>query len=117
MVDDNQDLLQITKLILSTQGFEVFSATGLDEARQLLLTHPPDLLLLDVNICDEDGAGFCTELKGNAHTASLPVVLMSGDDLKKDCCKEADAFLVKPFDIMELVRQVKVLLPQRKAVA
>ena len=54
VVDDNKDLLQITQIILKAQGYIVFTATTIDDAKRKLKIHQPALLLLDVSVCDQD---------------------------------------------------------------
>ncbi len=105
VVDDNQDLLMITRIILKGKGYEAFLATSLEEAQRKIKIHQPSLVLLDVCVSDGDGRQLCYQLKSNPQTSNLRIILMSGDD---DCGKEiiADDFLPKPFDYNELIQKV-----------
>ena len=107
LVDDNQDLLLITQIILKGQGYDTFLATSIEEAERKIKIHQPSLLLLDVCMGDGDGRDFCRQLKTATATNNIHVILMSGDDckLEKDCM--GDDFLAKPFDFNELVTKVQ----------
>jgi DNA-binding response OmpR family regulator len=108
LVDDNTDLLLITQVILKGQGYEVALATTVDEAKTAIATAMPSLILMDVNLCGEDGSAFCKELKADPDTRDIKVILMSGDDdwrLVTD--SESDDFLPKPFDFNELITRVE----------
>ncbi len=107
LIDDNEDLLMITQIILKGQGYETFLATSIEEAERKIKIHQPQLLLLDVYIGDGDGRDFCRQLKSNTDTSDIHVILMSGDDLgpEKNCI--AEDFLTKPFDFNELINKVQ----------
>ncbi|MEO6069474.1 MAG: response regulator [Chitinophagaceae bacterium] len=107
LVDDNEDLLLITQIILKGQGFEVVLARSIEEAVQKIKIHQPLLILLDVFICKEDGRQFCSLLKSEVETHNIRVILMSGDDLTAEALTIADDFLPKPFDYEELVEKVQ----------
>ncbi len=106
LVDDNEDLLIITQIILKGQGYETFLATSIEVAERKIKIHKPQLLLLDVCIGDGDGRDFCRQLKSNPDTSAIHVILMSGDDfeLGRNCMN--DDFLAKPFDFNELISKV-----------
>lgn len=107
LVDDNEDLLLITQVILKSGGYTVDLAQTVEEAKAAMAAALPHLILMDVNLCGEDGAAFCRELKAAAATKDVPVLLMSGDDDHPALAGSgADGFLAKPFDFSELVDKV-----------
>jgi two-component system alkaline phosphatase synthesis response regulator PhoP len=106
VVDDNEDLLLITQIILKGQGYEIVLAKTIDEAMQKIKIHRPALILLDVFICRQDGRQFCRRIKSEAETSNIRVILMSGDDVSKEAVQIADDFLPKPFDYEELIDKV-----------
>ena len=110
LVDDNEDLVKITGLILKSEGYQVFSAGTVEGASQLIEAEKPALILLDVCICQEDGLLFCNQLKHNADTLDIKVILMSGYDYSKADWNGADDFLYKPFDFNTLTRKVAAQL-------
>ena len=111
VVDDNKDLLQITQIILKAQGYIVFTATTIDDAKRKLKIHQPALLLLDVSVCDQDdGRVYCQQLKEEASTQGIRIILMSGNEYDSAELGNADGFLLKPFDFTELTEKVTAQL-------
>jgi DNA-binding response OmpR family regulator len=117
LVDDNEDLLMITQIILKGQGYETFLATSIEEAERKIKIHRPQLLLLDVCIGDGDGRDFCRQLKSNTDTSDIHVILMSGDDIGPENNCIGNDFLSKPFDFNELIEKVKEQLSFEGALA
>lgn len=76
-------------------------AIGLDVARQ----HHPDLILLDLNLPDMDGAEYLQALRADQATAQIPVVIVSGDSVYEQHQHFSDLgvldFITKPFDISQ----------------
>lgn len=108
LVDDNDDLLLITQIILKGQGYEVILARTIEEAEHKIKLHHPPLILLDIFICEQDGREFCRQLKQEAGTKDIRVILMSGDDDHLRKAKVGDDVLPKPFNYDELVEKVRV---------
>jgi len=107
LVDDNEDLLTITQIILKAQGYDTFLATTIEDARRKIRIHQPALLLLDVSICEnDDGRLYCRQLKEEAATQGIRIILMSGNEYDSTELVGADAFLQKPFDFNELIDKV-----------
>jgi two-component system, OmpR family, response regulator VicR len=108
LVDDNQDLLLITQVILKSQGYEVALASTVQEAETAIEMGLPALILMDVNLDGEDGCAFCKVLKADPATKDIKVILMSGDDDNSLVAgSTADDFLPKPFDFSELTTRVE----------
>jgi two-component system alkaline phosphatase synthesis response regulator PhoP len=111
LVDDNEDLLKITQIILKAQGYDVFLATTIEEAACKIRIHQPALLLLDVSVCEkEDGRTYCQQLKEEAATKDIRIILMSGNEYDGHEWNGADDFLLKPFDFNMLVEKVALQL-------
>ena len=111
VVDDNEDLLQITQIILKAQGHAVFTASTIEDAGRKLKIHQPALLLLDVSVCDhDDGRLYCQQLKEEAATKGIRIILMSGNEYDRAELGLADDFLLKPFDFTELTEKVSAQL-------
>lgn len=107
LVDDNKDLLQITQLILEAQGYETILATSIEEAGPKIRICQPALILLDMCICHQnDGRVYCRQLKEEAATKGIRIILMSGNEYDGHELKDADDFLQKPFDVAELTDKV-----------
>lgn len=107
VVDDNEDLLQITQIILKAQGYDIFTATTIEDAARKVTIHQPTLILLDVSVCEnDDGRTYCQQLKEEADTKGIRVILMSGNEYDGAELGNADDFLQKPFDFAELTEKV-----------
>ena len=109
LLDDNKDLLLIVQIILKSQGYEVVQACCVEEAAQKIKIHQPSLILMDVFIKEQDGREFCSQLKHDAATDSVKVIMMSGIDAENDSLYDigADDFISKPFNYDELLEKVQ----------
>ncbi|WP_183575481.1 response regulator transcription factor [Mucilaginibacter sp. X5P1] len=110
VVDDDQDIREIILYVLESEGYQV---SGLDNGLAVVETVAqirPDILLLDVQLGDSDGRDICRELKGTLATQEIPIIMISANHgwqgiREKEC--NADDFLAKPFDIIELLAHVR----------
>lgn len=109
VIEDDADTLEIITAILTNAGYKV--TTGKDvTAVYAIEKEPPALLLIDNWLSgDKTGHDICYQLKQNPATSFIPVILISGtinlEETAERC--RADGFICKPFDIDELLRQVK----------
>jgi two-component system response regulator VicR len=113
VIDDDEDILEILNIIFQENGYDiVISSTG--EAAEHIRVIQPDIVLLDVRIVGsaKSGPEICKEIKSQLETRHLPVMLVSGETdlamIAQEC--GADSFMAKPFDIFELLSQVKEYL-------
>ena len=112
LVDDEKDMIEVTKTRLESNGFEVVCAyDGLDALNKVKEVRP-DLVLLDLFMPVMHGYEVCRNLKEDPDTKDIPVIFFSAGHRRKSCPKEAkDAgavdFVVKPFDVDELVDKIK----------
>lgn len=108
VVDDDQNILEVVKFILTSNGFDVLTlATGQD-VPEVVLHYQPNLILLDIRLPGKLGTEICKELK-QIHT-DLPIILFSAhaEEGRSPDIKVADAFIQKPFDIRNFVNSVKL---------
>ena len=118
LVDDNEDLLKITQIILKAQGYETFLATTIEEAGRKIKIHQPSLLLLDICVCvADDGREYCRLLKREVATRGIRVILMSGNEYDGHELEDADDFLQKPFDFTDLTEKVAMQLAAVQEIA
>ena len=114
LVDDDARLTSMLGDYLTAAGFEVETAHSLAQGRQALEAALPDLLVLDLMLPDGDGLDFCRNLRGEARTRRLPVLMLSarGEPMDRILGLElgADDYLAKPFEPRELQARVKALL-------
>ena len=114
VIDDNIDLTQIIRLVLTVEGYEVRVCNDLEEGLYCLYDWKPQMLLLDVNIDGEDSRSFCQKVKAEKHEA-IKVILMSGDESTLDYNEwtDADDCIAKPFDSDLLLQKISVHITQK----
>ena len=113
VVDDEQDLCEILKFNLETEGYKVDTAYSAEEALNLELKSY-SLLLLDVMMGGMSGFALAKKLKSEPSTASIPIIFLTARDTENDTVTGfnlgADDYISKPFSIREVMVRVKAVL-------
>ena len=113
VVDDEQDMLEILKFNLETEGYEVVTATSAEEALQLDIASF-DLLLLDVMMGGMSGFAMARQLKDNPATSQVPIIFLTARDTENDTVTGfnlgADDYISKPFSLREVMVRVRAVL-------
>jgi len=111
LVDDDPNIRQLVNLYLEKEGFEVSMADRGDAALKAFRQSPPDLMLLDLMLPGMDGWEVCREVR---KTSNLPIIMLTAKDETFDKVLGlelgADDYIVKPFDMKELVARIKAVL-------
>ena len=111
VVDDEQDLCEILKFNLETEGYQV--AYSAEEALEKNLARF-DLLLLDVMMGGMDGFAMAERLKSNPETAHVPIIFLTAKTDENDKVNGlnlgADDYIAKPFSIREVMARVRAVL-------
>ena len=114
VVDDEPDILELVSLHLTRAGFAVRTYPDAGRFQKSLAKTIPDLVVLDLMLPDADGLDVTKELKADARTARLPVMMLTarGEELDRVLGLEigADDYVTKPFSPKELVARVKAVL-------
>lgn len=112
VVDDDKDLLDMVGSVLSAYKMKVYclneGATFLNTLGEL----KPDVVLMDVYLGDSDGRNLCYTIKTSDHYKHIPVILYSAGYVTAASVQEAmaDEFLVKPFNIKDLINKINTLV-------
>jgi CheY-like chemotaxis protein len=114
VVDDEALIREVCADVLSSEGYTVATARNGREALDELTLRPANLVLMDIMMPVLDGLMACKELKEDARTCNIPVVLMSAAGNLKARAAEvnclADAIVSKPFDLDQLLLTVEQLV-------
>lgn len=111
VVDDDADILDMTRLVLEGGGYRVLPARGGQEALRTLEEAVPDLILLDINMPELDGWQVLRMLKVDEKTTAIPVAMfsikMEVRDKLHGMQEGAFDYIAKPFSCEELLSRVK----------
>ncbi len=113
VVDDEQDLCEILKYNLETEGYLVETANSAEEAleKDIASFH---LLLLDVMMGGMSGFQLAKQLKANPATAEIPIIFLTARDTENDTVTGfnlgADDYISKPFSIREVMVRVRAVI-------
>jgi DNA-binding response OmpR family regulator len=114
VVDDNADSVAIMQTILENRGYEVRVAPSGAEALAQLQAELPDLVLLDVMMPEVSGLQVLQQIKGDAATEKVPVILVTAkthdDDVLSGYQYGADYYITKPFTAKQLVYGIDLVL-------
>ena len=114
LIDDDARLASMVGDYLGQAGFAVEVAGSLAAGRALLAADAFDALVLDLMLPDGDGLDLCRELRGQARTRHLPLLMLTarGEPMDRILGLElgADDYLPKPFEPRELLARIKALL-------
>ena len=115
VVDDEEDVRQIMKSILSKEGYEVMIAKDADEALNLAKTNKPDLIILDYLMSGLNGVELCRALKKDNATKPIPVIMVTAYPGEKEESLSAGAvdFITKPVDKIDLMLRIRSVLRVR----
>lgn len=113
VVDDEQDLCEILKFNLETEGYVVETANSAEEALQMDIASF-DLLLLDVMMGEMSGFSMAKKLKSSEDTRKIPIIFLTARDTENDTITGfnlgADDYISKPFSIREVMVRVRAVL-------
>lgn len=113
VVDDEQNLCEILKFNLETEGYQVETANSAEEALEKDIASY-NLLLLDVMMGGMSGFQLAKQLKNSEVTAHIPIIFLTARDTENDTVTGfnlgADDYISKPFSIREVMVRVRAVL-------
>src|SRR5262245_11686066 len=114
VVEDQHATAELITDVLHNEGYEAQVCENLAKAKARLKKVPPELMILDRNLPDGDGADLLAEIRADERLSTLPVIILSA---KKDVADKvaglrvgADDYVAKPFNTEELVARVQAIL-------
>jgi len=108
VIDDDDSIAELLDLLLSKAGYRVLRAVSGEDGLNMMRSHLPDLILLDIQLPGKDGISILKRMKTQEKFESLPVIMITGDARRKTVTTAiysgAIDYLVKPLDrqVLEL---------------
>ena len=113
-IDDSATMREVVKIAFRRESINIITCGDAAAALAQFDQNPPDAVITDVIMPDQDGYSVCTQIKQHPEFGSFPVILMSGVVNKtvadKAVAVKADELIRKPFQPQELIARVKSLL-------
>jgi two-component system response regulator VicR len=117
-IEDEQEMIDLINLILSSRGFEIRGATGGKDGLEIIRKEHPDLVLLDLMMPEMDGWEVYQQMKADEATRNIPVIVVTAraQSIEKVLglhIAKVDDYIVKPFSPQELLNSVDKVLEQK----
>jgi two-component system response regulator VicR len=118
-IEDEPEMIDLIRLILSRRGFEVRGASGGKQGLEIIRKELPDLVLLDLMMPDMDGWEVYQQMKADERTKHIPVIVVTAKAQNIDKVlglhiAKVDDYIPKPFSPQELVNSIDKILDQKK---
>ncbi|MCP4295542.1 MAG: response regulator [Proteobacteria bacterium] len=117
VVDDSKTILRLVEASLESAGFNVMKAENGMEALAVLKTQRPDIIISDLDMPEMDGQEFCGHLKKSEEFRDVPFMIMSANNerstMRAMIEKGASAYIVKPFNMEQLIITVEKMLSEQ----
>ena len=118
-IEDEQEMIDLIRLILSPRGFEIRGANGGKEGLEIIRKDHPDLVLLDLMMPEMDGWEVYQQMKAGEATKNIPVIVVTAKAQSIDKVlglhiAKVDDFIVKPFSPQELLTSVDKVLERKQ---
>lgn len=114
VVDDDREIVRLTRAYLEQSGFQVLVAYDGETALHILRRESPDLVILDLMLPDRDGLDVTRVVRRDASLAAMPIIMLTArvDDHDKVVGLElgADDYVTKPFNPSELMARIRAVL-------
>ena len=114
-IEDEPEMIDLVKLILTRKGFQVVGAMGGREGLEMIAREKPDIVLLDLMMPDMDGWEVYQKMKANEATKNTPVIVVTAKAQSIDKVlglhiAKVDDYITKPFGPQELLESVEKVL-------
>ncbi len=114
-IEDEPEMIDLVKLILSRKGYQVTGAMGGREGLEAISREKPDIVLLDLMMPDMDGWEVYQKMKSNDETKGIPVIVVTAKAQSIDKVlglhiAKVDDYLTKPFGPQDLLESVEKVL-------
>lgn len=112
VVDDDPDILEVFQIALEAEHYKVYPLLSPRYIFKTVKEFNPDLIILDIMLNGMDGRAVFRELKSNAETLEIPIIMASArydEDYIVSQKYHPDFYLEKPFNIADMLQKVNAL--------
>lgn len=117
IVEDEESLLKLESILLTSRGYHVRGVTDGAAALKEIAVNRPDLVLLDIMMPGIDGFEVCRRIKEDPLTNAIPVVMLTAKKSSMDQARGmqvgADAYITKPFKSVKIIEVIEGLLKHK----
>ena len=114
IVEDEESLLKLESILLTSKGYDVRGVSNGREALEAIAEEKPDLVLLDIMLPEIDGFEVCQRIKENPATKEIPVVMLTAKKSREDMARGekvgADWYITKPFKSVMVIETIQRFL-------
>ena len=114
IVEDDDAIRELEQYALQSNGYEVASFASSEPFWQAMRTEAPELVILDVMLPGVDGIELLQRMKASAELRTIPVVMATAKGAEYDKIQSldlgADDYLVKPFEMKEVLARIEAVL-------
>jgi len=119
IVDDERDILELVRINLEREGYQVLCAESGEKALELARSARPDMVVLDLMLPGIDGLEVARSIRGDEHTGAIPILMLSAKGEESDIVTGlelgADDYVTKPFSPKILIARIRSVLRRRRA--
>ena len=113
IVEDEPNIVLSLEFLMENAGYEVRVARDGRSALEEVTSNPPNIILLDVMLPDQDGFWVCELIRTNPDLQNVRILMLTAKgrdtDREKGLALGADAYITKPFSTRDLVEKVKIM--------
>lgn len=111
IVDDSEGMVRIIQSVLEKEGYAAVGISDPSQIEKTIDSEAPSLILLDVVMPERNGFQVCRSLKNSQTYKSIPIIVVSGKSTPSDRYwaeqQGANGYIVKPFEPVDLLREVR----------
>ncbi len=118
-IEDDQEMIDLIRLILRRRGFEILGANSGKEGLEIIRKDHPDLVLLDLMMPEMDGWEVYQQMKADEATKNIPVIVVTAKAQSIDKVlglhiAKVDDYIAKPFSPQELSTSIDNVLARKQ---
>jgi two-component system response regulator VicR len=117
-IEDEPEMIELTRMVLEREGFEVLGAMGGNEGLEKIKQEKPDLILLDLMMPEMDGWEVYRRIKVDKDLANIPIIIVTAKTQSVDKAlglhvAKVDDYITKPFGPQDIVDSVQRVLARK----